>query len=80
MKNITITLPDEVARKTRIPAAEADTSMSQYLCGLIMEKLESDSSYRAAMTRYLGRPTRSLRTPGQKLPTRDELHDREALH
>ena len=79
MKNITITLPDEVERKTRILAAEADTSMSQYLCGLIKEKLESDSSYEAAMTRYLSRPTRTLRTAGQTLPTRDELHDREAL-
>jgi predicted transcriptional regulator len=79
MKNITITLPDEVARKTRILAAEADTSMSQYLCGLIMEKLESDSSYQAAMKRYWSRPTRSLRATGQTLPSRDELHDREAL-
>ncbi|MBL9160661.1 MAG: hypothetical protein JNJ70_24485 [Verrucomicrobiales bacterium] len=79
MKNITITLPDEIARQTRVLAAEADTSMSQYLCGLITEKIQSTSNYRAAMSRYLSRPARTLRKTAQAMPSRDELHDRDAL-
>jgi len=79
VKNITITLPDDIARKTRVLAAEADTSMSQYLCGLITEKIESRSNYRSAMSRYLNRPTRILREGDQALPSREDLHDREAL-
>lgn len=68
MKNITITLPGNIARKTRVLAAEAFTSMSQDLCGLLTEKIESRSNYRTAMSRYLNRPTRILREGDQALP------------
>lgn len=79
MKNITITLPDEIARQTRVLAAEADTSMSEYVCDLITEKIESHSNYRSAMSRYLNRPTRILREGSEALPSREDLHDREAF-
>jgi len=79
VKNLTISLPDEVARRTRVLAAQADTSMSQYICRLLTEKIEAESEYRAAMGRYLGRPSRLLRSRGQGLPGREELHDRDAL-
>jgi len=79
MKNITITMPDDLARRVRVLAAEADTSMSQYLCQLTAEKVASDDSYEIAMRRYLSRNSGGLRLAGQKLPTREEIHDRDAL-
>jgi len=79
MKNITITMPDDLARRVRVLAAEADTSMSQYLCQLTAEKVASDDSYEIAMRRYLSRNRAGLRLAGQKLPTREEIHDRDAL-
>jgi predicted transcriptional regulator len=79
VKNITITMPDDLARKVRVMAAEADTSMSQFLCRLVEEKTVADDTYQAAMKRWLTRERGGLRLDGQKLPTRNEIHDRNAL-
>jgi predicted transcriptional regulator len=79
MKNVTVTLPDEVARQMRILAAEADTSMSQFLGRLIAEKLQADRDYRSAQCRFLGRAARVLDASTGTRPTRDSLHDRAAL-
>ena len=79
MKNITITLPDAVSRKTRILAAEAETSVSQYLCRLVTEKIEGETKYQAAMTRFLIREARPLQATSAPYPTRDSLHDRHAF-
>ncbi len=84
MKNITISMPEDLARKVRVLAAKADTSMSQYLCQLAAEKAAAekaaaDDGYAAAMERYLSRNRGGLRLAGQKLPTREEVHDRDAL-
>jgi hypothetical protein len=79
MKNITIALPDAIGRKTRVLAAEAETSVSQYLCRLVTEKIEGETKYQAAMTRFLRRGARSLQAKPAPYPTRDSLHDRHAL-
>lgn len=79
MKNITISMPEDLARKVRVLAAKADTSMSQYLCQLATEKAAEDDAYEAAMRRYLARGSRLLRDPARPLPKREELYDRDAL-
>ena len=79
MKNITISMPDDLARKVRVLAAMADTCMSQYLCRLAEEKAGQDEAYHLAMSSYLGRGSRRLRDPQQPLPSRDERNDRHAL-
>ena len=79
MRNVTISMPEDLARKVRVLAAEADTSVSQYLCRLAAEKVASDDAYEAAMRSYLSRGTRLLRDPSQPIPSREELHDRDAL-
>ena len=79
MKNIAISMPEDLARKVRVLAAKADTSMSQYLCQLAVEKAAEDDSYETSMRRYLARGTRLLRDPDQPLPKREELYDRDAL-
>jgi hypothetical protein len=79
MKNITITMPDALARRVRVLAAEADTSMSQYLCQLAARQAEATDDYDRAMLRYLSRKRGGLKISGQALPSRDELYDRHAL-
>lgn len=79
MKNITITMPEDLARRVRVLAAEADTSMSQYLCQLAVRQTERMDGYQQAMSRYLSREHGGLKLAGQKPPSRDELHDRDAL-
>lgn len=79
MKNITITLPDEIGRRTRILAAEAETSVSQYLCRLVTEKIATDTAYEAAMGRFLGRGPQSLQSAPAPYPDREALHNRDAF-
>ncbi len=76
MKNVTISMPEELARKVRVLAAEADTSMSQFLCQLAEEKAAATDEYHLAMRHYLSRKRGGLHLKGQKLPPRAELHDR----
>jgi hypothetical protein len=38
MKNVTITLPDELARKARVEAAKADKSLSKFVADLLAER------------------------------------------
>lgn len=79
MKNVTITLPDEVALQARIWAAEADTSVSSFLCGMLTARMETESRYKQAGQEFLSRPPVRLREKKQRYPSRDDLHDRARL-
>ena len=79
MKNVTITLNEEVARWARIMAAEQNTSVSRLVGELLRDKMIAEQNYQIAMQQYLSRPFSVLKNPEEKLPTRDELHDRKSL-
>lgn len=79
MRNITISMPDDLARKVRVLAAETDTSMSQFLCRLAEEKVRASSSYQASMKRFLARKRGGIRTEGGPLPSRESLYNRDVL-
>lgn len=72
-------MPHDLARKVRVLAAKADTSMSQFLCKLVAEKVQAENAYEKAMKSYLARRSYPLRTAGEPLPKREELYDRHAL-
>jgi plasmid stability protein len=76
MKNVTITLDEEVARWARIRAAERDTSLSRLVGELLREKMAEEERYQAAMQQYLSQPPRELKSREAKYPTRKELHER----
>jgi hypothetical protein len=79
MKNVTLTLPDHVARQARIWAAEADTSVSQFLGRILMERMERESGYEQCSARFLARKAAPLRRDAQTYPQRETLHDRPGL-
>ena len=79
MKNVTVTLEQEVARWARIRAAEKEMSLSRYLGELLREKMEAEERYEAAMDDYLSRSPRAIRRPGSEYPDREEIHDRAGL-
>lgn len=80
MKNITITLDEETARRARVRAAERDMSLSRYVGELVQRDIRQSREYEEAMQRYLSRgPFKELTGSPQRYPTRDELHDRAAL-
>jgi len=76
MKNVTITLREEVARWARIKAAEKNTSVSRLLGEILQERMKEEEGYRLAMEQYLAQGPQSLKEAGQRYPRREELHDR----
>ena len=76
MKNVTITLDEDVARWARIRAAEKDTSLSRLVGELLREKMAEEETYQAAMQQYLAQPPGELKSRRDKYPKRQELHER----
>lgn len=76
MKNITITLSDEVARWLRVKAAENERSVSKWLAELLEGMQRQEDEYEAAMERFLSIKPRKMEWVDGRKPTREELYDR----
>jgi hypothetical protein len=76
MKNVTITLDEEVARWARIRAAEQDTSLSRLVGELLREKMVEEDRYQDAKQQYLSQPPVQLKSRKAGYPARAELYDR----
>ncbi|MBI4582750.1 MAG: hypothetical protein HY717_01770 [Planctomycetes bacterium] len=78
MKNLTITLQEDVAQWIRVWAAQHNTSVSRFVGELLKQKMLEEQGYQAAMQRDLSRPHVNLSNSG-KYPKREELYDRKVL-
>ncbi len=78
MRNVTITLDEDVARWARIRAAKQGTSVSRMLGAFLREQMLEERGYKAAMKSYLSRPPWPFEK-SSSYPSRDELHDRKNL-
>lgn len=79
MKNITITLPEDVARWLRVKAAEDERSVSRWICELLERTRRREDDYDIAMKRYLARKPRKINWPDGHRPTREQLYGRSRL-
>lgn len=79
LRNVTVTLDEDTARWARLEAARRDTSVSRLLGEILQERMAGEDEYAAAQARYLAQAPAVHRYPGRRLPTRDELHDRNGL-
>jgi plasmid stability protein len=77
MKNVTVTLDEDVARWARIWAARHETSVSRLLGQLLQERMLQEEGYEAAMQQHLAVAPQKLKTAGP-YPTRDEIHERSS--
>jgi hypothetical protein len=77
LRNITISLEEDIARWARIEAARQDTSVSRFLAGILKERMLARDSYERAMRRALGRKA-FLNTDGRYL-SRETSHERDHL-
>lgn len=75
MKNMTITVDEEVLRWAKIRAAQRDTSVSRLIGEMLREHMRHDSAYEQAMEAYLASPPTRLSEDG-RYPSREALHDR----
>lgn len=76
MKNVTITVPDSVAKWARVWAARNNTSVSKLVGGLLTARMKEDTAYDAAMKRYLSKSPQELRKKKSGYPKRETLYDR----
>jgi hypothetical protein len=76
VKNVTITLEEEVALWARIRAAERNTSVSRLVGEMLRERMRGDQAYEAAMAGYLARKPSVVSDRRRPYPSRDALHDR----
>jgi predicted CopG family antitoxin len=80
VKNVTISLPDDVYRRARIRAAEEDSSLSALVQRLIITSTQQESDFerrKRLQTEVLG--TIAGFRAGDRL-SRDEIHDRKRHH
>lgn len=76
VKNLTISLSEELAHRAKVFAAEQNTSVSRYVGRLLSEKLEAEAGYRAAMQRWCSVKPARLNESGDSYPSRESLHER----
>ena len=79
MKNVTVTLPEDVALWVRVSAARRGRSVSRWLADILSGMKRRDDAYEVAMERFLARKPRAMKWAGGRKPTREELHDRAGL-
>jgi plasmid stability protein len=79
VKNLTVSLPDDVYRRARIKAAERDTSVSSLVRGFLegLAAEESDFERRKRLQGEVLGAIASFRA-GDRI-RRDEVHDRRAV-
>jgi len=77
LRNVTITLEEQVARWARIEAAKVDTSVSRLVGEILRERMEQADRYEKAMTQALAR--KPFLKSDRKYLTREEVHDRANL-
>lgn len=82
MKNITVSVPDDVYRRARIRAAERNTSVSALVRDLLSQVAEQDEAERHKdLLRETINAIREANPNFSAAPllSREELHDRNAL-
>jgi hypothetical protein len=79
MRNVTITLEEDLARWVRAEADRRETSVSRLVAELLRQQMRPEDSYEAAQRQFFAVTPRPLRQGDGPLPSRDELHDRSRL-
>ncbi len=77
LRNITVTLQEDVARWARLEAAKQETSVSRLLARILQERMTQHDEYARAMRRALQRKPFPTKT-GPYL-SREEAHERSRL-
>ncbi|MBI4340076.1 MAG: CopG family transcriptional regulator [Chloroflexi bacterium] len=78
LRNVTVTLPEELLTQARHLAVDEGLSLSKFLAMLVEERVRASVRYQAARERQLKtmRKGFDLGTGGRATWTRDELHER----
>jgi len=74
-RNVTLSLPEEVALWVRLKAAKSDTSVSSYLSQLLQEQMHEENTFDTAFQKWcLSSPMEGVDAANRM--SRDEVHER----
>jgi len=76
MKNVTITLDENVLRWAKVWAATHDTSVSRMLGEELRRKMLAEKHYDRARKRFQAKAPRPLKPAGTSYPDRSSLYER----
>ena len=76
MKNVTITVDEEVLSWAKVWAARHDTSVSRMLGEELRRKMLSEKHYERARKRFLDKRPKPLKPSNTSYPGRDSLYER----
>jgi len=76
MKNVTITLDENVVRWAKVWAASHDTSVSRMLGDELRKKMLAEQHYERAKKRFLSKSLTPLKSAATTYPVRDSLYER----
>lgn len=75
VKNVTITVDEEVLQWARVQAAVHNTSVSRMLGECLRQQMRHTLDYDAAQRQFLMRKSRTLKKARSTYPKRDALYD-----
>jgi hypothetical protein len=75
VKNITVTLPDNLVARARVEAADQGKSLSRFVSELVEQRVGRRHTQREALEAFLAGPPLHLCDENGRLPTREELYD-----
>jgi hypothetical protein len=75
MKNITITLDEDVAKWAKVHAAKQEKSLSRLVGEILKKKMTEEEAYQTAMEHYLSQPPVKLKERESVYPKREDLYD-----
>ena len=76
MKNVTVTLDEDTAKRARVQAAERNMSLSRYIGEVLRKELGAMDEYEAAYRAWRKRKPFPLKGSPEPYPKREELYDR----
>ncbi|HEY2635586.1 MAG TPA: hypothetical protein VGI51_12710 [Steroidobacteraceae bacterium] len=76
MKNITITLDEQIAAWVRMAAAKRKMSVSRLIGDLLHDRMREARDYNEAMRRFFSHKPFNFEWVGGRRPAREEIHDR----
>lgn len=79
MKNVTIAMDKRTAAWVRVQAAKQNMSVSRFVGEILHKQMTDARAYDDAMRRFLGEESLEFEWAAGRRPTREELHDRNAL-
>lgn len=79
MKNVTIAMDTRTAAWVRVQAAKQSMSVSRFIGEILHQQMTDARAYDDAMRRFLGEEPLQFEWVDGRRPTREELHDRNAL-